>query len=90
MITLSRLSGSQFVLNCDLIERVDATPDTVITLVDGKKYVVAETPEEIVRSVREHRGWVVAMSNALHPEAERPEPWLAPVSTLPRENDQEA
>ena len=32
MIMLTRLSGSRFVLNSDLIERVDATPDTVISL----------------------------------------------------------
>ena len=44
MITLTRLSGTVFALNSDLIERIDATPDTVITLVDGKKYVVTETP----------------------------------------------
>ena len=45
MITLTRLSGSVFALNADLIERIDATPDTVVTLVDGKKYVVTETLE---------------------------------------------
>ena len=43
MILLTRLSGSVFVLNADLIERLDSTPDTVVTLVDGKKYVVAES-----------------------------------------------
>ena len=42
MIMLTRLSGSVFALNSELIERIDSTPDTVITLVDGKKYVVAE------------------------------------------------
>ncbi|MFS3127103.1 flagellar FlbD family protein [Nocardioides sp. Bht2] len=90
MITLTRLSGSQFVLNSDLIERVDATPDTVITLVDGKKYVVAERPSTIVNLVREHRGWVVAMSNMLQEEAPAEEPHLAPVSSLPVEHNQEA
>ena len=56
MITLTRLSGSVFVLNSDLIERIDSTPDTVITLVDGKKYVVSESLEEIVAAVRAYRG----------------------------------
>ena len=36
MIVLTRLSGSSFVLNCDLIERIDSTPDTVVTVVDHK------------------------------------------------------
>ena len=48
MITLTRLSGTVFALNSDLIERVDSTPDTVITLVDGKKYVVAESLDDVV------------------------------------------
>src|SRR3546814_3634762 len=39
MIALSRLNGSRFALNSDLIERIDASPDTVITLVDGTKYL---------------------------------------------------
>ncbi len=63
MITLTRLSGSVFVLNSDLIERVDATPDTVVTLVDGKKYVVTESLDEIVDLVRSHRGEVLARSS---------------------------
>lgn len=65
MITLTRLSGTKFALNCDLIERVDATPDTVVTLVDGKKYVVTESLEEVLTSVRRHRGEVLAMSTAI-------------------------
>jgi flagellar protein FlbD len=51
MILLRRLNNSVLGLNADLIERIDATPDTVITLVDGKKYVVAETPEEVVERI---------------------------------------
>ena len=41
MITVTRLNGPAFALNPDLIERIEATPDTVITLVDGANYVVA-------------------------------------------------
>src|SRR5690349_13892646 len=61
MITLTRLSGSAFVLNSDLIERIDATPDSVVTLIDGKKYVVAETLDEIIDLVRTYRGEVIAV-----------------------------
>jgi len=43
MIVLTRLNGPSFALNPDLIERVDANPDTVVTLVGGIKYVVAES-----------------------------------------------
>lgn len=51
MILLRRLNNAVIGLNADLIERIDETPDTVITLVDGKKYIVAETPEEVVERI---------------------------------------
>lgn len=60
MITLTRLSGTVFLLNVDLIERMDATPDTVITLVDGKKYVVAESLEQIRREVVQYRAEIIS------------------------------
>jgi flagellar protein FlbD len=62
MILLTRLSGTAFVLNADLIERLDCTPDTVVTLVDGKKYVVAEGMTEVVAQVRAWRAGVLAAS----------------------------
>ena len=62
MITLTRISGSVFVLNADLIERIDSTPDTVITLVDGKKYLVLEPPEEVMHAIRMLRSDILAMS----------------------------
>jgi flagellar protein FlbD len=94
MITLTRLSGSVFVLNSDLIERIDATPDSVVTLVDGKKYVVAESLDQIIDAVRTYRGQIVALSSHLaesssalddapdepHAPVERP---LAAVTALP-------
>jgi flagellar protein FlbD len=63
MISLTRLSGSVFVLNADLIERLDHTPDTVITLVDGKKYVVAESMDQVVELVQSYRGQVIAFGD---------------------------
>ena len=44
MIFLSRLDGEQIVVNAELIEHPEAKPDTMITLVDGTKYEVAEKP----------------------------------------------
>jgi len=68
MIILTRLNGEQFALNCDLVERVDAHPDTVLTLVDGTKYIVAETLTEVVERVRDFRAGVLARSTELtHP-----------------------
>lgn len=51
VISVTRLDGSEFVINSDLIETVEATPDTVITFAHDKKVVVRETPEEIIDRV---------------------------------------
>jgi flagellar protein FlbD len=92
MITLTRLSGTTFLLNADLIERVDSTPDTVITLVDGKKYVVAETMTQVLDAVVTFRGEIVALGSlldAVHPFVSRPreagsgEGRLAAVTQIP-------
>jgi flagellar protein FlbD len=75
VVTLTRLTGSVFALNSDLIERVDSTPDTVITLVDGTKYLVRESIDEVVAAVRAYRGGIVADSarlSASHTAAPRP------------------
>ena len=62
MIILTRLNGEQFAVNCDLVERVDAHPDTVLTLVDATKYIVAETLTEVVERVRDFRAGVLVRS----------------------------
>ncbi len=51
MVKLTRLDQVEFVLNAELIEHIEATPDTVITLVSGKKWVVCEPVDEILRRV---------------------------------------
>ena len=73
MITLTRLSGSVFVLNSDLIERIDATPDSVVTLLDGKKYVVCESLDQIIDAVRVYRSEVVAFGAQLAEQPDRRE-----------------
>ena len=65
MILLTRLNGPVFALNPDLVERADCTPDTVITLVDGTKYLVAESLPELVALIRRYRATVVADAQQL-------------------------
>ena len=62
MIRLTRLSGAPFVLNSDLIERIDRTHDTVITLGDGTKYVAVEDIDTVVAAIRLHRAEIIALS----------------------------
>ena len=51
MIYLTRLNHTPVVLNADLIEHVETTPDTVISLTTGQKLMVLESPEEIIERV---------------------------------------
>ena len=60
MILLRRLNGSELGVNADLIERVESTPDTVLTLVDGTKYVVSEPAEEVVARIIDFRARILA------------------------------
>jgi flagellar protein FlbD len=59
MITLHHLRcAGPFVINSDLIEVVESTPDTHVTLTTGKKLIVRETPAEIIALVIEFRRMV--------------------------------
>lgn len=51
MIELTRMGGTEFTLNCDKIETLEETPDTVITLSNGKKIIVKESRQEVVNRV---------------------------------------
>ena len=55
MIPVTRLDQSSIILNCDLIEQIESTPDTLITLTNSQKLVVLETPGQIVESIRQYR-----------------------------------
>jgi len=55
MIDLSRLDGSRFVLNAELIRQVEERPDTVITLVGGERIIVVESMREVVSRVLDYR-----------------------------------
>jgi len=65
MIVVTSLHGSSLALNCDLIERVEAASGTVLTLVDGSRYVVRESVDEVVDKVRVFRASVIALVHRL-------------------------
>lgn len=45
----------EFILNAELIQTIESTPDTVITLVNEKKFIVEESADEVVRRVMKYR-----------------------------------
>lgn len=55
MITLTKLNDEQFVLNAELIKTVESTPDTIITITTGNKYVVKEKAEDVVSAVVQYK-----------------------------------
>jgi len=55
MIELTRLHGEPIVINADLIEFIESTPDTMISTTTGKKVLVKETVEEVIGRVVEYR-----------------------------------
>lgn len=55
MIYVTRLNGKVFALNCDMIETMEETPDTVITLTGGNKYVVSESIKVLIERIIEFR-----------------------------------
>ncbi|MBD3420589.1 MAG: flagellar protein [Chitinivibrionales bacterium] len=55
MIAMRRLNGDEFVLNADFIEFVESTPDTIIALRGGKKLVVKNSIEDVVRKTVKYK-----------------------------------
>lgn len=61
-------------LNADLLESIEATPDTVLTLVDGRRIVVADSPDEIAERIVEFRASVLVSAAQLRGAAARVAP----------------
>jgi flagellar protein FlbD len=73
MIKVTKINGDPIVVNADLIEFVEETPDTVISLCTGKKLMVRESVADVIEAAREHRrstgslpAEVVSVSDAAH------------------------
>ncbi len=65
MIAVHRLRGEPMFLNADLVESIEATPDTVLTLVDGRRIVVADSPEDVADRIIEFRASVLVSAAEL-------------------------
>jgi flagellar protein FlbD len=76
MIHLTRLNGNPLVINSDLIKYAEASPDTVLTLVNGEKIVVLESCEDVVNRTVAYRARVFAAARDCPPCAgcDQPDP----------------
>ena len=61
MIEITKMNGSKITVNADLIETVEETPDTLIALTSGKKYIVQESRKEIRALVIDYKRQIFAM-----------------------------
>jgi flagellar protein FlbD len=73
MIHLTRLNQSRVVLNCDLIEQIETTPDTVVSMTTGQKIMVLESIEEIIHRVRLFRRSILTLQNHSNGESAKQE-----------------
>ena len=55
MIEVTRLNGTTVLINSDLIKTVEETPDTVISLTTGKKFIVKESRQEVKNLVKSYK-----------------------------------
>lgn len=65
MVLVHRLKGEAVFLNADMIESIEARPDTVVVLVDGRSFVLSDAPEEIVERIRQFRASVLVAADEL-------------------------
>jgi flagellar protein FlbD len=63
MIVVTRLNDRQFAINPDLIERIHASPDTTLVMVDGAKYIVTEPMTEVIERIALYRARVIALAH---------------------------
>jgi flagellar protein FlbD len=62
MIVVTRLNASRFAINPDLIERIHANPDTTLVMVDGAKYIVTESLDDVIDLIAGYRARVIALA----------------------------
>jgi flagellar protein FlbD len=65
MIVVTRLNNTRFAVNPDLIERIQASPDTTLTLVSGTSYIVTESMEQVIEMIASYRAGVIARARAM-------------------------
>ena len=60
MITITRLNDKELVINCELIELIEANPDTTITTTTGRKIIAKESVEDIVIATKKYKREILA------------------------------
>lgn len=62
MINVTGLNNKEFILNAEHIEKIEEVPETLITLVNGKKYIVLETTEQVINKVVKYKNRIFTLT----------------------------
>ncbi|HSK97485.1 MAG TPA: flagellar FlbD family protein [Euzebyales bacterium] len=62
---MHRLRGEPLFVNADFVESIESTPDTVLTLLDGRRLIVSDSAEDVVEAIREFRASVLVATERL-------------------------
>jgi len=60
MIRLTGFNKKEFILNAEVIEKIEKMPETLITLINGKKYIVIESTEEVIDKILKYKKRIFA------------------------------
>jgi flagellar protein FlbD len=85
VILVHRLQGEPLFVNADLIETVETAPDTIVTLIDGRKVLVSEPPDEVVARIQQYRAAILVAADDLRAGVIPPAPPTA-LSVVPRQD----
>jgi flagellar protein FlbD len=66
VIRVTRLNGSRFYVNAELVQTIEGTPDTVIALTNGTKIIVKEAPEVVVAEIVEYKRKIQEVNFKMH------------------------
>jgi flagellar protein FlbD len=75
MIVVTRLNDQQFAINPDLIERIHASPDTTLVMVDGAKYIVTEPMTEVIDRIALYRAKIISLAQSVSTAESRGAGW---------------
>jgi flagellar protein FlbD len=87
VIVLTRFSSERIAINADLVSRVETNPDTRVTLIDGSRYIVTESMEDVIRLVEEHKARVLVLAQSLTGPGERVSLGIVPDRADPAPDD---
>ncbi|QDW62462.1 flagellar FlbD family protein [Oerskovia sp. KBS0722] len=87
MIVLTRFSSERIAINADLVARVETNPDTRVTLIDGSRYIVTESMEDVIRLVEEHKARVLLIAQSMTSIGERTPLGIVPDRPGPEVDD---